>query len=96
MVDLVVLWIDQGLQWPLKDHYPVRVYTKDHHLLAELTGEFIRHLVEHHLNLAVLQAEVQRVFPLRAPLAKARPRFLIDVNERAALRARRRQRRTAS
>lgn len=94
MVHLVVVYEDRGFQWPLKDHYPVRVYTPDHHLLVQFTGEFIRHLVEHHLSLAVLQDEVRRVFPRQRvpPLLNGRPKFLVDPKERAVLRARRRQR----
>lgn len=96
MVHLVIAYTERGFQWPLKDHYPVYVYTADHHLLAEVSGEFIRHLIEHHLNLAALQTEIRRIFPIRARLTNGRPKFLVDAGERAALRARRRGRKRAT
>lgn len=95
MIHLVVFYEDRGFQWPLKDHYPVYAYTANHHLLARLSGEYLRHLVERELKGVVLQEGLrQALVPPRLPLAPARPRFLSDPQQRAALRTRRRQRRT--
>jgi hypothetical protein len=47
-----------GLRWPLRDQDDVEVWTSDHILVATLSGELIRNLVQHHLAAAMLGREM--------------------------------------
>jgi hypothetical protein len=61
-------------------------------LLATLSCDALRHLIEHHLATAALQAEIQSELLAHQPLAKAPARGQPSAAVRAQLRTQRRRR----
>jgi hypothetical protein len=67
MLSLHISFRALGLRWPLRDQDDVEVWTSDHILVATVSGELIRNLVQHHLAAAMLGREMDAC--IRKPLA---------------------------
>jgi hypothetical protein len=96
---LLVKFRSQGVQWPLRANDGIEVETADLSVGA-LSGEAIRHLIQHYLATAALQAYV--VEDLREQVTHEAPvpvlalrKGPIPMETRAQLRAERRTRRKA-
>ena len=90
-LELRVIFRDSRFRWLLRAGDGVELWRGMVHL-GTLSGDAIRHLVEHHLATAALQAAIQEDLALRRPLARME-RPLPDAAARARLRQARRTRR---
>jgi len=101
MIRIVVEFVEEGFQWPLKDHYPVRALSEPGgELLFSVTGAFIANLLLLYYGQAGLQKQLLEQIPPRLPKAipklmtpavkfpprKALPRFVQYREERERLR----------
>ena len=93
-LELRVIFQDSGFRWLLRARDGVELWRGMVHL-GTLSGDAIRHLVEHHLATAALQAAIERDLAARRPLARVE-RPLPDAVARAKLRQSRRGRGRAS
>lgn len=90
-LELRVIFSDSRFRWLLRGSDGIELWRGMAHL-GTLSGDAIRHLVEHHLATAALQNAIHEELTHRAPLAKVELP-LPGADERARLRANRRSRR---
>lgn len=81
MIRLIVYHPERGYQQPLAEHARIDVVLPDYRVLVTLTGEFVRHLIEHHLGLAAIMNHLPVGLDssgrlMRRPLASAPRRAL--------------------
>lgn len=96
LVSLHVNFRNLGVRWPLRDDHDIEVWTNQSQLIATLSGQLIRHLVELHLGTAALQGEIQAlVRKPPVPLLPIRTIIGAERRQREELRKQRRSRKRA-